>query len=99
MPFAKLSRLAQERPLRILLVNAGEADAITWAGLVQPLRLAVKLTGTLELDIRTPEQVADAAPGHWHVRCWWPTKRRRRCGPSCAAPWWSAAAPLHSGAA
>src|SRR5476651_61881 len=67
MPFAKLSRLAQERPLRILLVNAGEADAITWAGLVQPLRLAVKLTGTLELDIRTPEQVADAAPGHWHV--------------------------------
>ena len=35
-----LSRLAQERPLRVLLVNAGEPDALTWSALVQPLRLA-----------------------------------------------------------
>ena len=35
-----LSLLTQERLLRVLLVNAGEPDALTWSGLYQPLRLA-----------------------------------------------------------
>ena len=45
MPFAKLARLAQEKPLRVLLINAGEPDTLTWAGLYQPLKLAAKLLG------------------------------------------------------
>ena len=47
MPQAELSRLAQERPLRVLLVHAGEPDALTWSGLVQPLRLAAKVLGPI----------------------------------------------------
>src|SRR5262249_11334048 len=45
---------------RMLLVNAGEADAITWAGLIQPLRLAAALLGKeqLQLDVMSPEQAA-----------------------------------------
>jgi transcriptional regulator GlxA family with amidase domain len=68
MSFADLSRLAQERPLRMLLVNAGEADAITWAGLIQPLRLAASLLGKeqLVLDVMTPEQAA-AAQQSWQL--------------------------------
>jgi AraC family transcriptional regulator, L-arginine-responsive activator len=68
MPFSPLSRLAQEQPLRMLLVNAGEPDAITWAGLVQPLRLAAQLLGPdqLRLDILSPQQAAEAQPG-WHL--------------------------------
>ena len=68
MSFADLSRLAQERPLRMLLVNAGEADAITWAGLIQPLRLAVALLGKeqLQLDVLTPAQAA-AAQNSWQL--------------------------------
>eukprot|EP01034_Spumella_vulgaris_P037176 gene37176-45861_t len=54
MPFSHLSRLSQEQPLRVLLVNAGEADTLTWAGLVQPLRLAARSVGPqFQLDIRT----------------------------------------------
>lgn len=68
MSFDNLSRIAQERPLRILLVNAGEADAITWAGLVQPLRLAAATLGRaqLQLEVLTPEQTALAQPS-WHL--------------------------------
>ncbi|MEC5162502.1 AraC family transcriptional regulator, L-arginine-responsive activator [Janthinobacterium sp. CG_23.3] len=69
MSFANLSRIGLDKPLRILLVNAGAADAITWAGLVQPLRLCAAALGpdTLQLDVRGPEQVAAEAAGHWHV--------------------------------
>lgn len=68
MSFADLSRLAQERPLRMLLINAGEADAITWAGLIQPLRLAAAALGNnlLQLDVMTPAQAA-ASPQHAHI--------------------------------
>jgi len=68
MSFDTLSSLARQRPLRLLLVNAGEADAITWAGLVQPLRLAAAALGreALQLDTMTPAQVALAQPD-WHI--------------------------------
>jgi len=68
MSFANLSSLARQRPLRLLLVNAGEADAITWAGLVQPLRLAAAQLGrdVLQLETMTPAQVVLAQPG-WHI--------------------------------
>ncbi|SFV06422.1 GlxA family transcriptional regulator [Pseudoduganella namucuonensis] len=74
-PFAHLSILAREQPLRVLLVNAGEADTLTWAGLAQPLRLAARLLGgRLQLDVRTPRQAADGAAdgladhaGAWHL--------------------------------
>lgn len=65
MSFANLSSLARQQPLRLLLVNAGEADAITWAGLVQPLRLAAAIVGRelLQLETMTPSQVVLAQPG------------------------------------
>ena len=68
MPFSPLSRLSQEQPLRVLLVNAGEADTLTWAGLVQPLRLAARSVGPqFQLDIRTPQQLAAAPAEGWHL--------------------------------
>lgn len=69
MPLAKLSRLAQERPLRVLLINAGEPDALTWSGLYQPLRLAAKLLGPerLHVDVRSPDKFAADAQRHWHL--------------------------------
>jgi transcriptional regulator GlxA family with amidase domain len=69
MSFANLSGLAQQRPLRVLLVNAGEADAITWAGLVQPLRLAASTLGrdVLQLQTVTPAQVVLAQPDWPHL--------------------------------
>jgi len=36
MPFASLSSLAQEAPLRLLLINLGDELSLTLAGLVQP---------------------------------------------------------------
>jgi transcriptional regulator GlxA family with amidase domain len=68
MSFDNLSRVTQERPLRMLLVNAGEADSITWAGLVQPLRLAAASLGPqhFHLETMTPAQVVLAQPG-WHI--------------------------------
>jgi transcriptional regulator GlxA family with amidase domain len=69
MMHADLAALAREAPLRILLVNAGEPDALTWSGLVQPLRLAAKAVGParLHVDVRSPEQVVDDAVRHWHL--------------------------------
>jgi AraC family transcriptional regulator, L-arginine-responsive activator len=66
---ADLSRLAQEAPLRVLLVNAGEPDSLTWSGLVQPLRLAAKLLGPerLHVDVRSPDKFAGEAQHHWHL--------------------------------
>jgi hypothetical protein len=67
MPLANFTRLAQEQPLRVLLVNAGAADTLTWSGLVQPLRLAAKLLGAdrLQIDTVTPAafDVPSSAPG------------------------------------
>jgi transcriptional regulator GlxA family with amidase domain len=69
MPQAELSVLAQERPLRILLVNAGEPDALTWSGLVQPLRQAAKILGPerLHVDVRSPDKLTSDAQRHWHL--------------------------------
>jgi transcriptional regulator GlxA family with amidase domain len=69
MPIAELALLAQERPLRILLINAGEPDTLTWSALVQPLRLAAKFMGPerLHVDVRSPDKfIADSAR-HWHL--------------------------------
>ncbi|SDG14431.1 MULTISPECIES: GlxA family transcriptional regulator [unclassified Duganella] len=68
MSFANLSSLAQQQPLRLLLINAGEADALSWAGLVQPLRLAAAQVGreALQLQTMTPAQVVLAQPG-WDI--------------------------------
>jgi transcriptional regulator GlxA family with amidase domain len=64
----ELSRLAQEAPLRVLLVHAGEPDALTWSGLVQPLRLAAKVLGPerLHVDVRTPDKFT-ADQRLWHL--------------------------------
>ncbi|MES2324618.1 MAG: helix-turn-helix domain-containing protein [Pseudomonadota bacterium] len=69
MPLAKLARLSQEQPLRVLLINAGEADTLTWAGLYQPLRLAAKFLGParLHVDVRSPDKFATDAQRHWHL--------------------------------
>jgi transcriptional regulator GlxA family with amidase domain len=69
MPQADLSRLAQETPLRILLVNAGEPDTLTWSGLYQPLRLTARLLGPerLHVDVRTPDKFVDEAQWPWHL--------------------------------
>jgi transcriptional regulator GlxA family with amidase domain len=69
MQHAELSGLAQERPLRILLVNAGEPDALTWSGLYQPLRLAAKILGPerLHVDVRSPDKFTSDAQRHWHL--------------------------------
>jgi transcriptional regulator GlxA family with amidase domain len=65
----ELSRLAQEAPLRVLLVNAGEPDSLTWSGLVQPLRLAAKMVGPQRLivDVRSPDKFAGDGQRHWHL--------------------------------
>ena len=69
MPFSQLARLAQEQPLRMLLIHAGEPDALTWSGLYQPLRMAAKLLGPerLHVDVRSPDKFAADAQRHWHV--------------------------------
>ena len=66
---ADLARLAREAPLRMLLLNAGEPDALTWAGLVQPLRLAAKVLGPqrLHVDVRSPDKFIGDADHHWHL--------------------------------
>lgn len=70
MSFANLSHLAQEQPLRVLLVNAGEADTLTWAGLIQPLRLAARIKAQqLVLDVCTPQQLlaGGMVSAGWHI--------------------------------
>src|ERR1700712_3673297 len=69
MPPLDLADLAQERPLRVLLVNAGEPGSLTWSGLYQPLRLAAKLLGPerLHVDVRSPEKFGADAQLYWHL--------------------------------
>ena len=64
MSLDNFTRLAQEQPLRVLLVNAGDADTLTWSGLVQPLRLAARLLGPgrLQLEVCTPASLDGASP-------------------------------------
>ena len=98
-PPPDLTRLGLEKPLRLLLINAGEADAITWAGLVQPLRLAAGLLGpgAVQLDIRTPQQVAGDTIGHWLIALLVADETQARLSPECcraviercrSAPFW-----------
>src|SRR5690349_18128544 len=70
--YPELSRLAQETLLRVLLVNAGEPDSLTWSGLVQPLRLAARLLGAarLHVDVLRADQFSGELAGasrHWHL--------------------------------
>jgi transcriptional regulator GlxA family with amidase domain len=69
MQHAELSRLAQEMPLRVLLVNAGEPDSLTWSGLIQPLRLAARMVGPqrLHVDVRSPDKFAGESLRPWHL--------------------------------
>jgi transcriptional regulator GlxA family with amidase domain len=69
MQHADLSSLAQEMPLRVLLVNAGEADTLTWSGLSQPLRLAAGILGPqrLQVDLRSPGQLGGEGGRRWHL--------------------------------
>jgi transcriptional regulator GlxA family with amidase domain len=69
MQLAELSGLAREAPLRVLLVNAGEPDSMTWSGIVQPLRLAAKMVGPerLIVDVRSPDKFAGDGQRHWHL--------------------------------
>ncbi|MES2742692.1 MAG: helix-turn-helix domain-containing protein [Pseudomonadota bacterium] len=69
MSLHQLTAAALERPLRLLLINAGEADTITWAALVQPLRLAAAALGPslLILQTLTPAQAVETATGHSHL--------------------------------
>ncbi|GGY10811.1 helix-turn-helix domain-containing protein [Massilia dura] len=68
MSFANLARPGREQPLRMLLVNAGDAESLTWSGLAQPLRLAQRMLGAaFVLDVRTPAAVAVERTEDWHV--------------------------------
>lgn len=51
MPFSRLASLAQEAPLRILLVDAGRGLSLSLAGLAQPLHMASRLLGQEQLQI------------------------------------------------
>ncbi|TFW33790.1 GlxA family transcriptional regulator [Massilia horti] len=64
-----LPGLAQERPLRVLLVNAGEPDTLSWSGLYQPLRMAAKIVGPdrLHVDVRSPDKFAGDVQRPWHL--------------------------------
>jgi transcriptional regulator GlxA family with amidase domain len=69
MPQTLLARLAHEKPLRVLLVDAGEPDTLTWSGLYQPLRLAAKIVGPerLHVDVRSPDKFVAGDQSHWHL--------------------------------
>ena len=53
----------------MLLINAGEPDTLTWAGLYQPLRLAAKILGParLHVDVRSPDKFSADGQHHWHI--------------------------------
>lgn len=69
MQHPELTRLAHELPLRVLLVQAGESDALSWAGLYQPLRLAAKFVGParLHVDVRSPDKFVADSQHPWHL--------------------------------
>jgi transcriptional regulator GlxA family with amidase domain len=99
MPLADLACLAQEKPLRVLLINAGEPDSLTWSGLYQPLRLAAKLLGPerLHVDVRSADKFSADALRHWHLvllvadeseAALKPASSRRVIERARAAPFW-----------
>lgn len=45
MSFAELTRFASQNPIRILLINAGAADELSWVNLLQPLRKMLRMAG------------------------------------------------------
>lgn len=45
MPFASLSKLSRNTPVRVVLIGVGDVHSITLAGLVDPLRLAAQRLG------------------------------------------------------
>ena len=68
MSFANLARLGRDQPVRVLLVNGGDAESLTWSGLVQPLRLAQRLLGqAFVLDVRALADMATERGDGWHV--------------------------------
>jgi transcriptional regulator GlxA family with amidase domain len=69
MQHPELTRLVQELPLRVLLVHAGESDALSWSGLYQPLRLAAKFVGPgrLHVDVRSPDKFVADSQHPWHL--------------------------------
>ncbi|WP_426116707.1 GlxA family transcriptional regulator [Massilia sp. PWRC2] len=96
---AALAALAHEAPLRIVLLNAGEPDSLSWSGLYQPLRLAAKLLGPqrLHVDVLSPDKFAEAALQHWQLvllvaddseAARKPANLRRLIGRLRAAPVW-----------
>lgn len=99
MPLAKLALLAQERPLRVLLINAGEPDTLTWSGLHQPLRMAAGLLGPerLHVEVRSPDAFHADSARHWHLVLLVADEAQAALKPAncravverCrAAPWW-----------
>jgi hypothetical protein len=67
MSFANLSRIGLDKPLRLLLVHAGDAESITWAGLVQPLRLCARAgAGSIPAG-RAYARASAAQGGNWHI--------------------------------
>lgn len=94
MPFASLSSLAQNLPLRILVIAVGGQHSITLAGLVQPLQLAARELGAtqFQLEVLAPQPVmpsahvtllvADGEPGTAtgeQVRYWLSVLRQSAC--------------------
>ena len=69
MSHPELTRLTRELPLRLLLVHAGEPDALSWAGLYQPLHLAAKFVGPgrLHVDVRSPDNFVADHQHPWHL--------------------------------
>lgn len=51
MPFASLSSLARNTPLRILIVDAAQAYSLTLSGLVHPLQVASGILGSDRLSV------------------------------------------------
>jgi transcriptional regulator GlxA family with amidase domain len=60
MPFSSLVSLGMESPLRIEVIRACDASSITYAGLLQPLRLAEAALGTQRLAVQV--QALEAIP-------------------------------------
>lgn len=65
MPFSRLASLAQEAPLRILLVDAGRGVSLSLAGVAQPLHMASRLLGQgqLQIDLVPLSRLLERRPG------------------------------------
>jgi transcriptional regulator GlxA family with amidase domain len=63
MSFSVLSALAQERPVRVVLVTPRDDASLTVSGLVQPFRLAARALGPeqLQVEVVAPDALAGPA--------------------------------------